>query len=278
MAMVAKTSEPLDERVHILQEHGFLCHIKAHTRLELPPRQAFEIIADPDNARIFRSIEECTYRKVLYEKQQKQRVAVEHQSGWKFLWHKGQFATKLLVEQDNKAMVMAFRLAESGFMKNFEGFWRMEPVPGDPEATIAVLHQNVLPVVYMPGLNWALTKICKAQIETLLHDVHTEVDRIKTGKPIPRHQEEKMKGKRSWVQPPVNGFKLDLSSDSDTGSWASGPDAEAAPDAPRDAEDASPPSRHQSSEDDQWPLLEAAKHNMISAKDDEVEQDAPGIG
>lgn len=267
--MATDAAESLDERVHVLQEHGFLCHIQVQTRFNIPPRQAFEIISDPDNARIFRSIEECTHRKVLHENKARQRVSVVHQSGWKFLWHKGHFTTKLLVEQDDNAMVMAFRLAEQGFMKNFEGFWRMEPMPGNPEATLAVLHQNVLPVVYAPGLNWVITKICKAQIEAMLQDFHAEVDRVKAGGPIPKHQQQKMKGKRSWVTIPVNGFSLDLDSESDDGSAAPEAAGDATTKGPSDgveAEAANASRQAATSSSDQWPLLDAAKHNMISAQ------------
>lgn len=35
--------------------------------------------------------------------------------------------------QDDGAKVLAFRLREPGFMRNFEGFWRMEPYPGLPQ-------------------------------------------------------------------------------------------------------------------------------------------------
>ena len=37
------------------------------------------------------------------------------------------------VLQDDHAKVMAFRLRVPGFMRSFEGFWRMEPYPGQPQ-------------------------------------------------------------------------------------------------------------------------------------------------
>jgi hypothetical protein len=33
--------------------------------------------------------------------------------------------------QDDNARVMAFKLRKPGFMSQFEGFWRMEELPGD---------------------------------------------------------------------------------------------------------------------------------------------------
>lgn len=113
------------------QEVGWLCHVRMQQKLDLPPDKAYDIISDPDNARIFRNIEvrllavmpprmarqnhadekaelntilsrpqECTHRKILHDNGRgRLRVEVDHQSGWRFLWHKGQFTTKLLVEQ-----------------------------------------------------------------------------------------------------------------------------------------------------------------------------------
>ena len=49
------------------------------------------------------------------------------------------------------------------------------------QATLAVLHQNVLPCISAPGLNWVITKICRAQIEAMLEDVKKEVSRIRKG-------------------------------------------------------------------------------------------------
>jgi hypothetical protein len=145
-------------------------------------------------------------------------------------------SSKFELPQDDNAKVMAFRLRTPGFMRKFEGFWRMEPYPGQPQvcgrqssgicrgslgshscricrsplwqalclgavstqlqldgclhsaakgmcvqATLAVLHQNVLPCVSAPGLNWVITKICRAQIEAMLEDVKKEVSRIRNG-------------------------------------------------------------------------------------------------
>lgn len=49
------------------------------------------------------------------------------------------------------------------------------------QATQAVLHQNVLPCVTAPGLNWLVTRICRAQIEGMLHDLKQEIGRLDRG-------------------------------------------------------------------------------------------------
>lgn len=258
------------EGLHITQEEGFLCHIQVHTKLDIEPQKAFEIIADPDNARMFRSIDECSHRKVLHDNGRgRQRVDVEHSSSWRFMMWGGKFVTRLLVEQDDKDRVMAFQLNGSGFMRNFEGFWRMEPFPGNPKATMAVLHQNILPKVSAPGLNWVLTGICKRQIENMVEDVQKEVERLNKGEPIPKHQLAKLK--RSWKEPAVKGFSLDLDGSDDEAdsptagsSAAEQPAEQSQPSLPKTAVTAT----------DNWPLLQAAKHNMISAAPSEQAADA----
>jgi hypothetical protein len=138
-------------------------------------------------------------------------------------------ATVVSPLQDNNARVMAFQLRKPGFMKQFEGFWRMEELPGNKgvslrlccetyipclsapvrgecavllnrhvalhagfisgnspcscalQGTYAVLHQNILPCVSAPGLNWLVTKVCRAQIENMLRDLKQEIQRVNKG-------------------------------------------------------------------------------------------------
>lgn len=258
------------EGIEVTQEAGFMCHIQMHAKLDAPCQVAYELIKDEDNARFFRNIDECTHRQVLHEDGRgRLRAEVDHESSWHFWKWGGSFVTSLLVEQDDNARVMAFRLRRPGFMKSFEGFWRMESFPGDPQATLAVLHQNVLPCVTAPGLNWILSKICRAQIEAMLEDVKQEVNRIQRGEPIPEAQLKKMEGKRSWKQQPVQGFAVDFSSDDDSprASAAASPDANGS-------------SRVAVSvRADDWELLKAAEHNMItpSPQQEDEKSEPPAV-
>jgi hypothetical protein len=49
------------------------------------------------------------------------------------------------------------------------------------QGTYAVLHQNLLPCVSAPGLNWLVTKVCRAQIENMLKDLKQEIRRVNKG-------------------------------------------------------------------------------------------------
>jgi hypothetical protein len=45
-------------------------------------------------------VQECTHRKVLHDDGRgRQRIEVDHKSGWRFMWHNGSFTTSLLVEE-----------------------------------------------------------------------------------------------------------------------------------------------------------------------------------
>lgn len=243
------------EGVEIINNEGFLCHIQLHSKLDVPRDAAYQMVVDPDNYRYFRNVTECTHRKVVHnDGKGRQRVEVDHRSEWRFLWHHGSFTTSLLVEQDDNARVMAFRLRRPGFMKSFEGFWRMEDLPGDKGGTYAVLHQNLLPCVSAPGLNWLVTKVCRAQIENMLKDLKQEIRRVNKGDPIPAEQQQKME-KGASAQPDANGHQLDAAGSDGTPEAADGL-------APNAAE------QHNGTETpldaDDWPLLRAAEHNMIA--------------
>lgn len=66
---------------------GLAARLRAIGDLPLPPAAAWELFSHPDNSKIFRGIERCTYRKVLWAGRggtggaQRQTVEVENESG-----------------------------------------------------------------------------------------------------------------------------------------------------------------------------------------------------
>lgn len=63
---------------------GIAAVVSAEAELPLTPRDAFQLMAHPDNAAIFRGIERCTYRSVLWRSGRadgRQTVEVENESG-----------------------------------------------------------------------------------------------------------------------------------------------------------------------------------------------------
>ena len=74
--------------VHARARKGLAALVLAAGELPIPPRQAYELMSHPDNAAIFRGIERCTYRRVLWAAADcgrpgdgRQTVEVENESG-----------------------------------------------------------------------------------------------------------------------------------------------------------------------------------------------------
>ncbi|KAK8480723.1 hypothetical protein V6N13_090393 [Hibiscus sabdariffa] len=113
---------------------GSLCNLKAKLDVGLPPDAVYDIITDPDSKRIFKNIKEVISRKVLVDEGQRQLVEVEQAALWRFLWWSGTISVRLLVDQNRGDHSMKFEQVNTGFMKKFEGQWRIEPVFVDEEA------------------------------------------------------------------------------------------------------------------------------------------------
>lgn len=70
-------------RVHARGSKSAAACVQVAAELPLPPREAFELMSHPDNAAIFRGIERCTFRRVLWAAagDGRQTVEVENESG-----------------------------------------------------------------------------------------------------------------------------------------------------------------------------------------------------
>jgi hypothetical protein len=117
--------------------HYSLTH--ALTRSLTHPSQVFEILTNPDNVGIFRSVKKVLHRKVVFDSGGFVQAEVEHLAIWKLGFLKGTFKIKLLVEQNEPERTIRFRLAGAkGFMKDFTGGWKIHPYPYTPSSTISL--------------------------------------------------------------------------------------------------------------------------------------------
>lgn len=108
--------------IKIVQKPGFVCSLNASARLPMPFEKAWEVLCHPDNAAIFRHIDECIYRHVLVNEYPLMSFEVIHEASYKFLLFRGNFRTRLHVDEDHAQHESSFRLLKmQGLFKEFQG-------------------------------------------------------------------------------------------------------------------------------------------------------------
>ncbi|EFN53317.1 hypothetical protein CHLNCDRAFT_137004 [Chlorella variabilis] len=108
---------------------GYLCTLSMFARVPLPPDQLFELLVSPDDCkRIFKSLKNVHHRRVLADDGHGNRtVEVDQTGSWRFLMFRGSFTVRMIVEQRRADRMIHFRLARSGFMRDFSGTWVVRP-------------------------------------------------------------------------------------------------------------------------------------------------------
>ncbi|XVF02468.1 hypothetical protein REPUB_Repub04eG0178000 [Reevesia pubescens] len=190
-------------KIKVSVPKGSLCNLNAKVDVGLPPDAVYNIVTDPDNKRVFKNIKEVISRKVLVDEGQRQVVEVEQAALWRFLWWSGTIAVHVLVDQNREDHSMKFRQVNTGFMKKFEGHWRIEPIFVDEKTCFPFkpktwaeycsctggkgrigskvnLDQLIQPaIVPPPPISWYLRGITAKTTEMLINDLLAEAARIK---------------------------------------------------------------------------------------------------
>ncbi|XP_012440767.1 uncharacterized protein LOC105766020 [Gossypium raimondii] len=185
---------------------GSLCYLKATIDVGLPPDAVYNIVTDPDNRRVFKNVKEVISRKVLIDEGQRQVVEVEQAAWWRFLWWSGTISVHVLVDQNREDYSMRFKQMSTGFMKKFEGYWRVEPFFVDEKTCFPFkpktwaeycsctggkgrigskvsLDQLIQPAIAPPPpISWYLSGIPAKTTEMLINDLLAEADRLKGGR------------------------------------------------------------------------------------------------
>ncbi|KAL4437978.1 hypothetical protein ABPG77_004199 [Micractinium sp. CCAP 211/92] len=230
--------EEVDEEVHkdeectikVTQSPGFLCHIEATAAFRMPAQTLFkQVICHPGERAGCTTHDRCAYRRVLSDDGRgRRRVRVAHEASWRFLLLHGTFTTKLLVEEDDRELTMAFQLdpdgGTGGIMRRFHGRWQIRPHPADPEhACMSTLDQDLaLGVPMPPPFDRILKRISCNQVRKIFEDVKREAEKIRRGKPTLKPWEEvrdKAIGEEGQDLPPDGGTGLS------TAAGAAGPAA-----------------------------------------------------
>ncbi|GAQ85837.1 hypothetical protein KFL_002570050 [Klebsormidium nitens] len=193
----------VDEQPQIEVEvpKGCFCNLYCKFKVGLHPDGVYGIISDPDNKRIFKNIKETVRRDILEDDGVQQRVMMEQAAMWRFLVFSGTFNVTLDILQNEKERFMKYKLAKSGFMKNFEGSWEIEPhnylSPNSKDgvegtASMVTIRQNIQPaMVPPPPFSGYVRGITVQATRDLLRDLQHEAERIRLGKPLPTPEEEK---------------------------------------------------------------------------------------
>lgn len=193
---------------------GSLCNLNVEVDVGLPPDAVYNIVIDPDNRRVFKNIKEVISRKVLVDEGHRQVVDLQQAAIWRFLWWSGTISINVLVDQNRNDYSMKFKQTKTGFMKKFEGCWRVEPLFID-EATCypfkpvtkedynmctrgkgrigskVRLQQILQPaIVPPPPISWYLRGITSKTTEMLITDLLAETTRIRGGYEAEKSKEE----------------------------------------------------------------------------------------
>lgn len=195
------TEQPPEIKVSVPK--GSLCNLSVEVDVGLPPDAVYNIVIDPDNKRVFKNIKEVTSRRVLLDEGLRQVVEVEQAALWRFLWWSGTISVHVIVDQNREDHSMKFTQVKTGFMKRFEGCWRVKPVFVDEKSCFPFkpktwdeyysctggkgrigskvsLEQLIQPaIVPPPPISWYLRGITSRTTEMLINDLLAEAARIR---------------------------------------------------------------------------------------------------
>ncbi|XAR65071.1 hypothetical protein NMG60_11009037 [Bertholletia excelsa] len=195
--------EDKSPEIKVTVPKGSLCELNVKVNVGLPPDAVYNIITDPDSKRIFKNIKEVISRRVLLDEGLRQVVEVEQAATWKFLWWSGTLSVQVLVDQNREHHTMKFKQTKTGFMKKFDGCWRVEPLLVDEKlchpfrpktledyatctrgkgriGSKVNLEQLVQPtIVPPPPFSWYLRGITAKTTEGLITDLLAEAAKVR---------------------------------------------------------------------------------------------------
>lgn len=192
---------PSDVKVSVPK--GSLCNLSVKVNIGLPPDTVYDIVTDPENKRVFKNIKEVLSRKVLVDEGSRQVVELDQAAMWRFLWWSGTISVHVVVDQNREDYTMKFKQVKTGFMKRFEGRWKVEPLlvdehlchPFKPKTladyisytkgkgrigSTVSLEQLIQPaIVPPPPISWYLRGITSKTTEMIIADLVAEAARIR---------------------------------------------------------------------------------------------------
>ncbi|CAI5972198.1 unnamed protein product [Closterium sp. NIES-64] len=157
---------------------GSFCRMDAQFLLALPPDLVYSTLCDPSNKRVFKNITDVSYRNVLYDDGGVQEVELQQGARWRFLFLSGTFDVRLRVKQDRPNLKMSFKLIRPGFMKQFEGYWQLEPLLESPQNVFSAKYVPFSPD-QKPTEEYSLDEVIYTSKDGLLLDVQHDYEALK---------------------------------------------------------------------------------------------------
>lgn len=208
-----------DQRIVVAEGSDWGLALRA--KVDSSPDAIYDILTDPNTVSIFRSIKECTYRRIVEDDGKgRRKLEIGHRALAKFLFLSVSFETHLHVWEDSVEKTIRFEMAKPGIMQKFDGCWRIKPFtqrtldemyhpddvkaklqgpehglfnahnlfsflqPKPPAATesLVTLEQNILPRGPVPpGVKGLVRGMCAHQIRCMMEDLRKELQRRKDG-------------------------------------------------------------------------------------------------
>ncbi|EFJ40166.1 hypothetical protein VOLCADRAFT_108304 [Volvox carteri f. nagariensis] len=125
------TQEAWNEKgqtITVSEGNGALYNLTLRAKIDSKPTDIYRILIDPNTVSIFRSIKECTYRRVLEDDGKgRRKLEVGHRALTRFLFISVTFETHLHVWEDDNERTIKFQMARPSMMQKFDGCWRIKP-------------------------------------------------------------------------------------------------------------------------------------------------------
>ncbi|GJP49081.1 hypothetical protein CLOM_g8342 [Closterium sp. NIES-68] len=105
-----------------------LCQLDGTATVAFPPDAVFSLVCDPYNHRVFKNVKAVRNHRVVRDCNGVKEVEMDMAFSFQLPFFTGTFDAHMRMVQDRSNRTMTFALTRPGFMRKFEGFWKVEPL------------------------------------------------------------------------------------------------------------------------------------------------------
>ncbi|CAI5477574.1 unnamed protein product [Closterium sp. Yama58-4] len=122
-----------------------LCQLDGTATVAFPPDAVFSLVCDPYNRRVFKNIKSVRNHYVVRDCNGVKEVEMDMTFSFQLPFFTGTFDAHMRMVQDRPNRTMTFALTKPGFMRKFEGFWKVEPLLASASSATSIQHAASLP-------------------------------------------------------------------------------------------------------------------------------------